>query len=119
MSSWIRSEPLPRLIGGLLIRPRGHIRAATSEEFREHVNGLLADGLTTWLVVDLSEVDSIDSSTAGYLLNLHDKMSQRGGSLALADLSPAVRVVIESIGLMTFFTVTETVQDAVEEFRSR
>ena len=119
-ASWIKTDPLSALDGGLSLRPKGHIRARTSAEFREYVDELLdGDEGIRWLIVDFDDVLSIDSSTAGYLLNLHDTMNSRGGALALASLTPTVRVVIDSIGLMTFFMVAESVEEAVEEFRYR
>ncbi|HBP16550.1 MAG TPA: hypothetical protein DEA08_01990 [Planctomycetes bacterium] len=119
-ASWIKTQPLSGLDGGLAVRPEGHIRARTSAEFREYVDELLdADEAIRWLVVDFDDVLSIDSSTAGYLLNLHDTMNSRSGALALASLTPTVRVVIDSIGLMTFFMVAESIEEAVEEFRYR
>jgi anti-anti-sigma factor len=114
----VTNNPLEGVIAGIRVRPRGHVRGPTAEEFRQYVNGILDEGLTTWLVIDFAKVNSIDSSTAGYLLNLHDRMGELGGALALARLTPTVRVVIESIGLMSFFTVTETIEDAILEFGS-
>lgn len=64
-------------------------------------------------MIDFTRVDYIDSSTCGYLLNVHDRLNNKGGTLALCCLSPGVRVVIDSIGLTTFFTVCETLDDAL------
>ncbi len=107
-------DGLTRGRAGLVVSPSGAIRARTAEQFRAHVDAVLADGAdVTALVFDMDEVDSIDSSTAGYLLNVHDRLRDRGGNLALAGLQPGVRVVIDSIGLTTFFTVCETVDEAL------
>lgn len=107
-------DGLKRGRAGLVVSPSGTIRARTAEQFRQHVDAVLAEGAdVTALVFDMDEVDSIDSSTAGYLLNVHDRLRDRGGNLALAGLRPGVRVVIDSIGLTTFFTVCETVDEAL------
>jgi anti-anti-sigma factor len=98
----------------LLVTPKGPIRARNSEAFREQVDALMAAPGTTSMVIDLSQVDSVDSATAGYFLNVHDRLSKRGGKLALARLSTGVQVVIDSIGLTTFFLVCQTVEDGVE-----
>ncbi len=116
----IRQRSIDELGTGLVLAPEGPIRARTAEQFREHVDGLLGDGAgdgsaVKALVLDLAAVDSIDSSTAGFLLNLHDRLRDRGGNLALADLQDGVQVVIDSIGLTTFFTVCESVDEALQQ----
>lgn len=99
----------------LLLTPMGTIRSGSGEQFRNHVDQLLEQTSTPSLVIDFAGVDSIDSSTAGYLLKIHDRLDTKGGKLALAGLPASVRVVIDSIGLTTFFTVCETVEEAVHE----
>lgn len=99
----------------LLLTPKGTIRTKSAEQFRSHVDQLLDQTATPSLVIDFAGVDYIDSSTAGYLLKVHDRLDTNGGKLALAGLPAAVRVVIDSIGLTTFFTVCETVEEAVHE----
>lgn len=112
----IDDGPLDGVDDALLVRPRGPIRARDGEAFRAHVDALL-DAAPTNLVIDFGAVDGIDSSAAGYLLMLHDRLKARGGLLALADLPPTVQVVIDSIGLTSFFLVCDTVDDAAARLR--
>ncbi len=109
----IAAHALEEVEDALLLTPQGTIRAQTTEQFRKHVDRLLEQTQAASVVIDFGGVDSIDSSAAGYLLNLHDRL---GGKLALAFLPSGVRMVIDSIGLTTFFTVCATVEEAVEEF---
>lgn len=102
----------------LLVSPKGIIRGVTSESFRTQINELLKQTEATSIVIDFSKVGSIDSSTAGFLLNIHDRLDTRGGRLALASLTPEVQVVIDSIGLTSFFAVYPSLEDAVEELGS-
>ena len=112
----IQDRPLAAIDHGRVVAPDGPIRATNCEIFREHVDSLLkGDSAIKALVVDFSKVEFIDSSTAGFLLNVHDRLSDRGGALALAELTPGVRVIIDSIGLTTFFLVCETVAEAARE----
>lgn len=93
--------------------PRGHIRAATAEQFRDQVDQAVEQTAARSVIVDLSGVSSVDSSTCGYLLGLHDRLRDLGGSAVLAGLTPSVQVVIDSIGLTTFFEICETVDGAL------
>lgn len=98
--------------GALVLAPRGPIRARNFELFREHVDAQLEQGAHL-VVVDCKDVEYLDSSTAGYLLMVHDRLKARLGGLALARLSTGVRVVIDSIGLTSFFSVADTVDEAI------
>jgi len=111
----IEQQPLGDRNDAFVVAPQGPIRARAAEQFREYVDRLLNGEGATGLVIDMTGVEYIDSSTAGYLLNVHDRLRTRGGVLALAELTPGVRVVIDSIGLTTFFTVCETVEEAALE----
>lgn len=112
----IEQEPLEDLDRGWLVRPQGPIRARATDAFRARVDALL-DSAATSLLLDLDGVDSIDSSTAGYLLMVHDRLKASGGNLALARLQPGVHVVIDSIGLTSFFRVCDSVEEATRHLR--
>ena len=110
----MKTESLPNMGDeGLVVRPAGPIRARIGEQFRESVNTLLED--LTALIIDFSDVEYIDSATTGYLLNVHDKLQGKGGTLVLTCLPTSVQVVIDSIGLTTFFTVCTTLEEAIQE----
>lgn len=117
MSLRIETQVIDDLHEGLIVSPYGPIRASTAEDFREQVGEILTQGDVRHLVIDFGRVDSIDSSTAGFLLNVHDRLGELGGHLALAELTPSVQIVIDSIGLMTFFTVCNTIAEAINEIR--
>jgi anti-anti-sigma factor len=112
----ISHSPLSGVDNGVCVAPCGPLRARQGEQFREQLDELL-ETLPTVLVLDLEGCDTIDSSACGYLLMVHDKLKARGGSLALASLTPGVQVVIDSIGLSRFFTVCDSVDDAVHRLR--
>ncbi|MCA8925895.1 MAG: STAS domain-containing protein [Planctomycetes bacterium] len=96
---------------GVVLSPSGPLRTERAEGFREALDGE-CKGDTQNLIVDFGAVDYLDSTTLGHLLNAHDRMTKKGGSLILAALSPDVRVVIDSIGLTSFFALAPTVSEA-------
>ncbi len=114
----LSAHRLEELSNTLLVSPKGIIRGLTCESFRTQIDGLLEQTQATSIVIDFSDVGSIDSSAAGFLLNIHDRLDTRGGRLALANLTPGVRLVIDSIGLTSFFTVYPSLEEAVEELGS-
>jgi len=94
----------------VILRPRGPIRGRDGDRFRERVEDLAGESRS--VLIDFSGVDSIDSSGLGFLLQVHDRLKAKDGHLALAELTPSVRVVMGSIGLLGFFAVWDTVDEA-------
>lgn len=55
---------------------------------------------TTLLVLDLREVEFVDSSAIRVILRAANEFGERGGRLVIDGLSPAVRRVFEVTGLL-------------------
>jgi len=68
------------------------------------------------LVVDLAEVDKIDSAGLGTLLYARAELRRAGGSLALANLKPAHLKTLLVAKLDTVFRVFANELDAVNSF---
>jgi anti-anti-sigma factor len=106
----IEREPLEGFPQGLVVRPAGPVKAKSCAAFRDSMGAMVDEA--TQLVIDFGRVEYIDSSTAGFLLKLHDQMGAKGGALALVNLPANVRVVVDSLGLTSFFTVCDTIEEA-------
>jgi anti-sigma B factor antagonist len=68
------------------------------------------------LVVDLAEVDKIDSAGLGTLLYARAELRRAGGSLALANLKPAHLKTLLVAKLETVFNVFGSESDAINSF---
>lgn len=64
------------------------------------------------LVVDMSEVMSLDSSGVNWLLSCHRQAREKGGVLILHSLSPIARNVIRVLNLHTVLNVVPDEQAA-------
>jgi anti-sigma B factor antagonist len=83
--------------------------------FVECVNALVADGRAR-IVLDLSQVTSIDSGGVGTLVAKLLSTRRVGGDLRLARLSERTRRVLEITRLMNVFHVFESVDAATRSF---
>jgi len=70
------------------------------------------------LVVDLSGVESVDSSGLGALVGVLKLARRAGGDLRIAGASQRLSTTIERLSLDQLFRNHDTVQDAVTSFRS-
>jgi len=80
----------------------GNIDAETQPSFSSTVKQIL-DGSFTWLIVDLYDVEYINSSGLGVLVNARDRLRDRGGGVILTRVDKNVGQVMNMLGLTSFF----------------
>jgi anti-anti-sigma factor len=93
------------------ITPSGRLDEMQAERLALLLNGELAAG-HRWLVVNMSEVDSISSAGLKTLVSIWQRTRDQKGELALAALKPRVREVLEMIGLDLVFKISPTPDQA-------
>ena len=85
---------------------RGDLDVAVGVEFVDAVDGTLAeDGSLTQVVIDLGEVDFIDSSGLRALLQLTQNHGER---VRIGTISPAVQRLLELTGTLEHFRLGGT-----------
>ena len=93
----------------LLFRLRGHVDSASIDAMR-HARIVYAEGGARDVVVDLSRVDSMDSSGVGWLIELDVRARERGGTVRVVEPSVRVRDLLALTGLSARFGLA-TVRD--------
>lgn len=83
---------------GPVVRVTGELDVATVGRFREAVHRAL-DGRGRRLVVDVAELDFIDSTALGVLVSAVKAMAARGGVVVVQSPSRAIVRVLEITGL--------------------
>jgi anti-anti-sigma factor len=98
--------------GRILVSPREALVAGgAAEGFERQLQDLLRRGHTN-LVIDLSEVPTIDGAGIRALVRGHTTAQRVGGNLRLAAARPAVSNVLEAANLGTVFESYESTQAA-------
>jgi anti-sigma B factor antagonist len=93
----------------------GEIDAFTSPALEQELDWVLGDGGTN-AVVDLGEVDFIDSTALTVLLNALPRFSRRGGKLVLVTSDRRILRTLEITGLDAKFAVEPKLAEAVAQF---
>ena len=70
-------------------------------------------GISPALVIDLGDVEYMDSSGVGTLVHAYRLIKGYGGRMMLARMKPRVRSVFEISRLDRYFQIYETVEEAV------
>lgn len=81
----------------------------------EAINQMLDDGAMK-VIIDLDDVNRMNSSGLGILINALTTYRQNGGNLKLAGVSPVVANLLKITKLNTIFESYDTVESAVTSF---
>lgn len=85
-------------------------------EFRDRIDALVRAGRTE-LLVDLRNVDYVDSGGVGALVSKYLSVKNKGGHLKLLCLSSRACRVLRIAGLLEVFEVFNSESDAVRSFQ--
>ena len=83
---------------------------------RDRIQKMLEEGDMLFLL-NLSEVDYIDSSGLGELVSSFTTVKNQGGTLKLLSLTRRVRDLMQITKLLTVFDVYESEPEALKSFR--
>jgi len=99
---------------GVYLAVAGDIDLSRSPELRQHLLHLI-ESRPSRLVVDLVDVDYMDSSGVATLVEALQAIRKIGGRLILCNLQPKVRSIFEIARLDMVFTIVEDKQAALQQ----
>ena len=100
--------------GATVIRPEGRLNMVAAPDLREQIHSLVRSGHTR-IVVDLSGVDTIDSSGLGALISGLKAARQGGGDLRIAGPSEQAVAVLELTNLNRVLKTHDSVDSVFDE----
>lgn len=100
--------------GVVVVTPDGKLNMMVALDLRQQLNSLVESGRTR-LVVDLSVVESVDSSGLGALISGLKAARQAGGDLRIAAPAQQVRAVLELTNLDRVLKAYDSAEDAFDE----
>lgn len=100
--------------GVVVVSPEGRLNMTAAPGLREQLHGLVRDGHSR-LVVDLTGVDSIDSSGLGALISGLKAARQAGGDLRIAAPGEQVTAVLELTNLNRVLKSYDSADTAFDE----
>lgn len=89
----------------------GEIDLDTVAKLRQALSGLQERGVDR-LVLDMAETRYVNSTALAVLVKFAEGFRERGGGVALARVTPRVKLVFEMLGLLVFFKFYDTVEAA-------
>ena len=89
-----------------VLHVRGEVDVYTSPSLRAELYRLIDAGHTR-VVLDLHEMDFIDSSGLGVLVGALKRLREQAGDLELRRVQPGTRKILEITGLTQVLTIVE------------
>jgi anti-sigma B factor antagonist len=96
MSALVEGELQNQTLHLFVKTPR--LNAASAREFKSECQRLLQPGIE-FVVIDLSQVESLDSSGVGALLSVYKHLPRETGQVTLLHVKPPVQSVVELLRL--------------------
>lgn len=97
-----------------VIRLIGEINLRNSPDIRELLLGLLHERPRN-LIIDLENVNYMDSSGVGTLVELKRRIEQSGAGFALSGMQPRVKNLFQMTKLDAFFRIFNSVDEAKKQ----
>ncbi|HEX7899397.1 MAG TPA: anti-sigma factor antagonist [Planctomycetota bacterium] len=108
----IQVQEVKGLSGTALVVLAGSIDAKTVITFQTHLNSVKERGIERF-IMDMESVKYVNSTGLGYLINLADSVTEKGG-ISLVKVQPKVKVVFDMLGLNAFFKIFATREEALK-----
>lgn len=102
--------------GGTVVEMSGRFDAPVAPEVKSQLHERIAEGDIN-LVINLSEVDFIDSSGLGVFVSCLRRVASRGGDLRLAEVREELRSTFELTRLTRVFNIEESEEEALEALK--
>lgn len=101
----------------LIITPEiPHLDAKQAAEFKEKVIQLIKENEMSHVVLDLSQVQFIDSSGLGSFLSILRLLHAQGGDLKLARVHRSIKTMFELVAMNKIFDIHDQMEDAITAF---
>jgi anti-anti-sigma factor len=97
---------LTRQDEAVVVRPGGDVVAAVIPELRETLRGAVAEGARD-MVLDLANVQMLDSSGIGLLIAAHNSIRKLGGRLSVIHASREIVDLLHTMRIHRHISVAE------------
>ncbi len=98
-----------------LVKFSGEIDYSNFRSMKELLSSMLKDGKTK-LIVDLDDIDFLDSSGLSLFISLSKEARKRGGAIKLVKVKDQILQMLKITHLVEIFDLYRTEEDAILSF---
>jgi anti-sigma B factor antagonist len=102
--------------GRTILRLHGDLRRGDpTDDLKNTLDDLIAQGNFN-IILNISDVNMIDSTGIGIIVRGHTRTIERGGALKLVNPSKFALQTLKIVGLLNVLTVVSNEEDAIASF---
>lgn len=102
--------------GGAILYTRGYINNVGGEEIANRAYELMDDGVRA-LLLNLRDTKIVNSIGISILIEIIEKMMERGGKIGFCCLTPVIHKTFQIMGLANYAAIFETEDAALSEMK--
>lgn len=102
----------------LIVGLDGQFDLHTAKRFKTKLMRYVNKGSRN-IVLDLGEIDFIDSSGIGAILSIYKKIEQKSGELVIINLSPPLKRIFELSGVLNIINLYSSRDEALKKLQRR
>ncbi|MEN9406635.1 MAG: hypothetical protein RLZ12_919 [Bacillota bacterium] len=99
-----------------MVKLAGELDHHTARKTRSVIEDELKLMKNAKLILNLAELNFMDSSGLGVILGRYRALKEAGGELMLCGLSPAIKKLLQLSGLLKIMTTYENEQEALKAY---
>ena len=101
----------------LLVRLKGDFDMHTAPDFKEKVISKMEENDLKQLVLNLNQVNFIDSTGLGAILGRYRNLTDKGGKLILVGLNSQVKRILKLSGVLELMPVYESEKEVFKKLK--
>ena len=114
MTDELRLTVERRGAAGAILYTKGYINNVGGEEIARQAYELMDDGVLT-LLLNLKETKIVNSIGISILIEIIEKMIEKGGKIAFCSLTPVIHKTFHIMGLANYASIFDTEEAAAGE----
>ena len=99
---------------GAILYTKGYINNVGGEEIANRAYELMDEGVQT-LLLNLKETKIVNSIGISILIEIIEKMMEKGGKISFCSLTPVIHKTFQIMGLANYATIYDSEEAAVTE----
>jgi len=100
-----------------IIKISGRLVVSNAREFKENINKYIEQ--SRFLVLDLTDMDYIDSLGLGSLINCYKSITENDGDLYIAGLQSKPKTLFQITKAYLIFSIFDNVEEAIASLKQK
>lgn len=98
----------------MIVKLKGELDHHTSEEARKKIDQKYYSNNLTNIILDLRELNFMDSSGIGLIMGRYKNCADRNGMISIVSTSPYINRMLKMSGIQKLVDIYQTIEEAIK-----